>query len=494
MIHYYSEEKPDNVTVEEWRQMQLVMKIASDDAFQANSIFIDKDGSHGRWLIKHREDYFESVVMGTAPSKYILVDVKKCHAAADTADRGEDIEYFQKWIDKGVDILILDAFNRNETIDLIFNDKVKLKPNDYQIYTGEFIKISEKYNVWSKLPTKMKDHINKQIISIGMYVNVVRANLSEICKRVNFGAVWNRHLFRNTAITYIANVVRLFIATNYKFFQSEKAKGCKWFNSNQLLLRYPDAFIQQMIWIDLKSWISNTKTQLNDDELDILYKENVVSESNLNASMSRVVDFFRMMGNTKDGNGGCCYYAFKNRIVILHLFHLYSEARQNGKIFISKKFKDLYKKFMDVHVELLSLQGPLEKHPEHYHKTGTTYKLYSKMITGIQYENVQKCNELITDRFDIHDFCYKPGKRVVNDDAKLIRANQQGWITPEGVAIYPSIVNTGAYEKGHGLETFASNPEKDADINDTYIQTKLANKTLGNKPIPSLENKIEAPA
>ena len=499
MKHY---SKRNNIitllSIKELRKWQKKYKIKSDSAFQANSIFEDKDGSHGRWEKILRELYFQSLAMGAAPTPFILVDVKKCYDAADKAERHDDIEYYKKWLDEGVDYLILDAYNRNECIEFIFDDKVELIPDEYELDNGEPCIITKSHNTWSKLPRKMKAHILRQNISFCLYENVVRSNLSEICKRVNFGAIWTRALFRNTSTTLRAERVRSFVYKWKDFFIKAHESGA-WFKSNQLKLRIPDVFVQQMMWIDLYSLISSTKVLLDDNALDKMY-ETPIDKKQVNASMNRIEEFFKMMENTKDTIGGCKYFAFKNRIVILHLFQLYITARKapNIRVVDKEKYHEIYKALMDAHTHYSLQQGPSDKHPEHFHETKKgTLKLYKVMITGLQYLNVQICHKLLKSKFNIEDFCYTPGKRVVDDLDKAVIAHKRGNISPEGEIIHQSRVNTSDYEKGHGLETFASNPEKDADINDTYIQTKQANKKQGNKPIPSLEkknNEMEVPA
>ena len=157
-----------DLLLKELRVMQLTKGLDSDEAFQANSIFKDNDGSHGRWEALLREDYFHSMVVGLAPTPFILVDLKKCYAAADKAERHTDIAYFKKWIDKGVTHLIVDAYNRNETIELIYNDKVKLPPNTYKLSNGETCVVSEGHNVWSKLPQPMREHCETESISLAL--------------------------------------------------------------------------------------------------------------------------------------------------------------------------------------------------------------------------------------------------------------------------------------------------------------------------------------
>jgi len=499
MKHYsYRNNIVTLLSIKELRRWQKKYKIRSDDAFQASSIFEDKDGSHGRWAKELREWYFQSLAMGTAPTPFILVDVKKCYDAAVKAERQDDIEYYKKWVEEGVDYLILDAYNREETIDFIFNNKVELIPDEYELDNGDNCVITKGYNTWFKLPRKMKAHILRQNISFCLYENVVRVNLSEICKRVNLGEAWTKALFRNTHVTYRAKKVRSFIYKWKDFFIAACDSGA-WFKPHQLKLRIPDVFIQQMMWIDLYSFISSTRVLLDDNALDKMY-ETPIDEKQVDASMTRIDEFFKMMENTKDAIGGCKYFALKNRIVILHLFELYITARKapNSLVVDKEKYHEIYKSLMDAHTHYSLQQGPSDKHPEHFYETKKgTLKLYKVMITGLQYMNVQICHKLLKEMFKFEEFCYKPGKRVVDDSDKAVIAHKRGNITPEGDIIHQSRINTGDFEKGHGLETFASNPEKDADINDTYIQTKQANKKQGNKPIPSLEkknNEMEVPA
>ena len=56
MKHYsYRNDIITLLSIKELRRWQKKYKIRSDDAFQASSIFEDKDGSHGRWKKELRE-------------------------------------------------------------------------------------------------------------------------------------------------------------------------------------------------------------------------------------------------------------------------------------------------------------------------------------------------------------------------------------------------------------------------------------------------------
>ena len=103
------------------------------------------------------------------------------------------------------------------------------------------------------------------------------------------------------------------------------------------------------------------------------------------------------------------------------------------------------------------------------------------MIGGLQPQNNVLRNRLILDRLDVDKYVEDNRPRVVNDWTKLGVALEQDLITPDGSEIMLEKLQTADYHKGH-----KHTPHKDgghATWDNTVIQTKEENLTLGAKPV-----------
>jgi hypothetical protein len=472
--------------LEEYKDWCKENKLVADEAFQANSVFKNSMGGTGRWGNKDAESYVFSLITGMAPSDFVFANNKACYDCAIEEDRISDAKYFEKW---GVSHMVLDSWNRNEnlgttTIDDgkillgFFNDKVKLYSGVYDVRDKDGIKqsvtISGDNNVYSKFPDLMKEHIKYHVkIRLVIYENLTRDECSVICRYVNLGVQWTPELFRNTITSDVAAAIRK-LPVLYKSTLLED--GCKWFNPSQLSKRKADNFFAELYWMYNNDW---TKKALVGNKVDEMYELGKLSQKDVN-EISKCVNYFfdKVILKTKDEQFGAIQYlAFKNPIMLMHLFCMFVPYFKDGYEVLEKNLMPMYTAFMDAHTVLWDSKDKHEKR-----KSGAnSLEEYKKLITGKQRVNVKICNRLLSEKFNIEDYLTKKGPRVVSDGAKEVLAHKQGMVTPEGKPIPADKLHTKNFHKGHGKE-----PYKDtltSDINDTYVQAETDNKKQRANPI-----------
>ena len=485
--HRYSKSIKKHLTFSQYLKWCKKNNLVADEAFQANSVFKNSTGGTGRWPLNVAQEYLLNLLHGKAPSVFTFADNYKCYKSAIEEERPHDIAYFKKW---GETMMVLDSWNRNETFGItdyeicicFVNNQIELPDGNYQVLNSEgnleYVQVTNGTNTYDTLPKKLKYHLDNNVkIDLTIYTNVTQEECSQICKAVNLGVQWTAELFRNTSTSPIASYVRQ-LPVKHKGILTEE--GCKWFTPSQLAKRYADAWFAEFFWIVDNDWKVKA---IGPKKLDEMYRVGKYTEKEVKQK-AKYVDYFidDVIKKTFDPNfkDAYSYLTFRNRILLLHLFHIMLPYLKDGYVVKKEDLYPLYKSFFDAHSQLT-----LSKDKFTIRKSGTdVIETYQKMITGKQARNVKLCSELIKSKFDITKFMTKKGRRVVSDMEKEAIANKQGMSTPYGEKIRPDRLHTSDFSKAHGKVPY--HESFDADVDDTYIITTEANQKQGGKPI-SLE-------
>ena len=179
-------------------------KVYLDLAFQSSA----------RWPEIQKVLFMYNLICGLAPSKLILAEIKTCLAYC-IETYGEDspeAEYFRN-IPSEYDYVSIDGNNRTITIDEFLNDEFALPNATYPIIvpgdtTPKSFIITNDNNVYSKLPPEFQMYIQSLKITLEVYTNATRADLSNIFIATNDGVTLNKQEKRNAKLVPIASVVR----------------------------------------------------------------------------------------------------------------------------------------------------------------------------------------------------------------------------------------------------------------------------------------------
>lgn len=422
----------------------------ADLAFQANK--------YSRWSWWQKSAYIGSIILGKAPSKFIFADAEECLAAAIERGDKNDIKYFQDKVDSGVKYINVDSNNRNNVIDDFMKNKIALVHGKYEIGDAT-VTVDEDNDTYDTLDPVLKEAFDRARISISVYTDATREELSELFRNVNDGKPLMHPEILNSYTTLVANTVRELADTHCDYFVGRN----KWFSKRDINRRGIDQFIANMAFVfcyDIKKGISKSNMENfyrdgSDGEFQILKFKNT-----FNDFMEEVM--------TEDA------YAIANRNSVFDLFVIYCEMK-NKKYKITDNWEFL-KSYMSAVVSLLT-------NGEFYNVQGfKDPKSYKTMIGGLQKSNVVLRNQLIMEIFDIDSHVVKlDPKRTYNATEKMILAVRDDFKTPEGKEINPSELHTDKYAGGHGpIPHSAGGP---TTIDNGVIQTAEDNWKLGAKPL-----------
>ena len=161
-------------------------------------------------------------------------------------ERGDkdDIAYYSSWLNKGVKYLNIDSNNRNNVHVAFRNGEVTLPHGKYKIDDAECIVDSDN-DTYETCPEIIRDAYDVTMITISVYTNASRADLSELFRAVNDGKPLNEAEILNSYITITANIIRE-LADEFGDYFVEQGK---WFAQSAINRRGIDAFIADMAFI-----------------------------------------------------------------------------------------------------------------------------------------------------------------------------------------------------------------------------------------------------
>lgn len=420
----------------------LVQK--ADLAFQANEF--------SRWTKEMMAGYIQSLIIGMAPSKFIFCDVAKCLEAAKERNDKKDIRYFKMWLDNGTKYLNIDSNNRNNVIKFFVTGEkdIRIPHGKYDI-DGIRVDVDGDNDTYKTLHPAVKNAFDKACITISVYTDVTRAELSKLFQTVNSGKPLNEMELLNSYITKSANVIRNLAIQFAKYF-----KDSKWFTESQLNRRDIDQFIAKCAFY----YCYRLKTTI---KLEKLYRDGSDGEQQM-MKFKKVFNRFMKTVMTKDA------YAIANRNSVFDLFVIYNQL--NDEKITVKDNKAFLQSFISSVSELL------ENDVQYEHAQWKDTKSFRTMVGGTQSTNNVMRNSLIMEIFDYESSTIqKDSARGFSKTDKMILAVKGNWETPEGKEIDMSKLYDGnEYHGGHILPHSEGGA---TTIENGVLQTKEDNLALG---------------
>ena len=146
-----------------------------------------------------------SLVLGMAPSKFILADTELCGSAT---RKENDKNYYDGWKKKGVRYINVDSNNRVTTIAEYYDNKFGLEKGFYDIDNSIVEIIEGENDTYDKLPDSVRERLNNALITIELVTTASREQLSRLFIRLNDGMSLNGPEKRNAVICDFANEIR----------------------------------------------------------------------------------------------------------------------------------------------------------------------------------------------------------------------------------------------------------------------------------------------
>jgi hypothetical protein len=421
----------------------------ADLAFQANK--------YSRWEQDQKSGYVQSLILGKAPSKFIFADAELClKSSQERGDKG-DIKYYQNKVDRDIKYINVDSNNRNNVIIDFMNNKISIPHGKYNIQ-GAVVVVDEENDTYENLNEILLDAFNQSIVTVSVYTDATREELSELFRNVNDGKPLNHPEILNSYTTSVANTIRELADTYGDYFVEQG----KWFNGASVNRRGIDQFISHMAFVfayDIKKSISKTN-------MENFYRDGSDGEQQI-LNFRKTFNSFMKDVMTKDA------YAIANRNSVFDLFIIYCEMKDK-KLKINDNWEFL-KSYMKAVATLLT-NGKRYENEEFKDP-----KSFETMVGGTQKANNVLRNELIKEIFDVESLTTKlDTKRGYSTTDKMILAVNSGFMTPEGKEIVPSELHTNKYHGGH------VDPYKDGGattLENGVIQTSQDNLKLGGNPL-----------
>lgn len=421
----------------------------ADLAFQANK--------YSRWDESQKSEYIHNFLLGKAPSKFIFADVVQCLENAIERGNKDDIAYFSAWLNKDVKYLNIDSNNRNNVHIAFRKGEVTLPHGKYDIDDASCIVDSDN-DTYDTCPEIVREAYDLAMITISVFTNATREDLSELFRAVNDGKPLKSEEILNSYITITANIIRE-LADEYGDYFVEQGK---WFSNDAINRRGIDGFIADMAFI----YAYSKDKGISPASMKNFYREGSDGEQSM-PGFKKLFKSFMKEVMTKNA------YAISNRNSVFDLFVIYIDLK-NKKLTINDN-EQFLKEYMKVVAKLLQSKERFEG------KGWIDSKSFKKIVGGRQLTNNKIRHREIMKRFDVDALTTKKSKRTFNADDKMILAVNGDWKTPEGKIIEMDKLHDG--DKYHGGHITPYCLTKDTSIENGVIQEKEDNLALGGKEL-----------
>jgi hypothetical protein len=169
-----------------------------------------------RWELQNKQSFIVSLILNTAPSKFILANVKSCHIAAEISNDKKSMEYFEPFLST-CEFLNLDSNNRTVTIGEFVEDQFGIPLGNYVI-GDEVYTITKDNCTYSTLPTGMRNILDSRSLTLEIYLNVTQEDITRLFLVVNSGVALNAPELRNPIISNVAEEIRKLSTKHTKTF------------------------------------------------------------------------------------------------------------------------------------------------------------------------------------------------------------------------------------------------------------------------------------
>jgi len=405
--------------------------------------------SKTRWLPANKTAFMQSVLLNTAPSKFILCDIESCKRHAKLTGDKESYDYYKQFSGKYV-FLNLDSNNRTLAIAAFFNNEVFLEEGVYVIDGSDYT-VDKSSNTFETMPEGLKAVLMSQKITIEV---ITRASLSDLCRMflvVNDGVRLNAAELRNPILTLVCEEIRSLAQQYEKAFVKANV-----FTQTKCDRRAIDDFFAGLFYF----YINGIESPITAKSLDAMYLD--ADSQKLVKNFSNTLKVFLKIVSKDLG-------VFKRENSLLDLFVLYTnQIRKSKKLIDNEGFVE---GFVKAYAELLADDTEYQ-----YNDNGRSAS-FSELLRSREFRFNMLRNRLINRVYNIDTYFIDiDKKRTATSEQKLIAANRQGWVTPEGKNIPMGELLSDKFEGGHIIpHGLGGKTEQD----NLVIQTKEDNRKLG---------------
>ena len=408
--------------------------------------------SRVRWSLDNKKSYVTSVILGMAPSKFILASTDACKITSKIA---ADKQYYKLWKGRGIDFLNIDSNNRVTTLSQFIRNEFGIQSGFYEI-CGQVIEIIEGQNdTYETLPNVVLKAFLNAVVTVEVISVATRSQLSQLFIRMNDGISLNGPEKRNAVISDFCNTIRD-LATTYEGTLK------KFFKPNDINRRKVDDFIAGLALI----YFHGLSVTISDKSMWSAYECGSTEDQLIGKFASDFKSFITFMGDNLD--------ALPNKNCVLDLFSVMKDLKDNNfNISNPIGFIDDY---MKTHAARLT-------DSDTYSYANGSWKTYKELMRSREANFNKLRREIITRTWKPESYCTQlDNRRSFTKEQKFVAAVRQDWVTPEGKEIEKGkLFDPSVYQGGH-ITPHADGGSTHDDEN-CAIQETEDNLKLGRNPI-----------
>jgi hypothetical protein len=243
------------MSVKDFTRLKREKKIKLDPSFQVGT------DEASRWDKFLQRLFLQSVLIGSAPSPFVLVNIKEALEFNKDSNIDDDsIKYFQDLLNEGYRFLSIDGNNRSISLKNFVEGRIKLIHGKYMTEKG-LVPVTARNDSYKNMNKNLKEKFDSIDLSVTEYTEIYSAECPVLFRNINSGDPLNQQHIRNSYPSEVAEYVR---AKRDKF----KKSFLKFMGPNELHgAMNGDLFIAKCI-----SFSTNAK-ETDKKSLDSVYME-----------------------------------------------------------------------------------------------------------------------------------------------------------------------------------------------------------------------------
>ena len=421
--------------------------------------------SRARWNFLDKCEFISSCCSDMNISKFVLVDVASCLAAAKVAGDTESIKYYEGWLNRKVPVVYLniDSNNRTTTIDEFLKgtkDKdgkflVRIPHEDYEINEDMApISINETNDTYETMPEILRDKFNTFLVSFCIVTKATRQQLSVVFKRMNSGESLNEYEKINCEFSDTCVGIRdLAEKLHPKFLDSP------FFTLRQINRRNIDHWIATACF----RFFNGIEIPFSKANKLNMYEKGSAVDKSIGIFKTAFTSYVNKMGKPD---------RFISRNLFLDLFYMMQDQLElNKRLKDDKEMKD---DFISVIAKLAS-----DSTPKYKYKVSKVKVRFADLYKGESKEQHELRRKAFADGgFDITKYFTKvlDSERSGDRMDKLITAERDGYKLNDGTPFEPDELFDGEFDLGHIV---AHGNEGKSEIDNFVIEDKSKNRGKG---------------
>ena len=167
------------MSVKDFTRLKREKKIKLDPSFQVGT------DEASRWDKFLQRLFLQSVLIGSAPSPFVLVNIKEALEFNKDSNIDDDsIKYFQDLLDEGYRFLSIDGNNRSISLKNFVEGKIKLIHGKYMTEKG-LVPVTARNDSYKNMNKNLKAKFDSIDLSVTEYTEIYHADCPVLFRNIN---------------------------------------------------------------------------------------------------------------------------------------------------------------------------------------------------------------------------------------------------------------------------------------------------------------------